>query len=461
MEKLYEQSVDNILEKHKKFFDLGKTKQVKFRIEALKKLKREILDNEIEIKEALKKDLNKSYSESYMTEIGMTLSELNYVIKKISKWAKNKIVYTPIVHFPSISFKSPEPYGTVLILAPWNYPFMLVMEPLIGAICAGNTVIIKPSEFAPNTALIIEKIITNCFNDEYIKVVQGDKNISQKLISLKVDYVFYTGGTRVGKIVMEEAAKNLIPVTLELGGKSPCIIDESADIKLAAKRLMFGKLLNAGQTCIAPDYVLVSNKVKNEFIKEIEHSLEKFLGKDALNNEDYPRIINEVHFNRLQNLLENQNIILGGKSNKDNLKIEPTLLYNPNKNSKVMNEEIFGPILPIIEYKTIEEAIRYIKEYEKPLALYLFTSNKKVEKKILREISFGGGCINDTIIHIANSNMSFGGVGHSGIGGYHGKSSFDTFSHYRSITKKFSLDLPIRYMPYANIKDKIIKIFMN
>lgn len=452
--------IDEILIKQKEFYNSGKTKNVKYRIEALKKLKIEIIKQEENIKEALKKDLNKSYSESYMTEIGMTLSELNYVLKHTKKWSRNKFVNTPIVHFPAISFKSPEPYGTVLILAPWNYPFMLLIEPLIGAISAGNTVILKPSEFSPNTSNIIQKIIENCFGKEYVAVIQGDKEVSQKLIEQKVDYIFYTGGTRVGKIVMESASKNLTPVTLELGGKSPCIVDETCNINLAAKRIVFGKLLNAGQTCIAPDYVLIDKKVKTQFIEYIKKYISEFLGEDIINNEEYPQIINNTHFNRLKTLLNGQNIIMGGKCNEKLLKIEPTLIDNPEKKSDVMNQEIFGPILPIIDYNNIEEAIEYIKSYEKPLALYLFTTNKQVQRKILNNISFGGGCINDTIIHIANSNMSFGGVGYSGTGGYHGKASFDTFSHTRSITKRFTLDLPLRYMPYSNIKDKTIKMFM-
>lgn len=455
-----ENKIQNIILKQRNFFTTGKTKKIEFRIECLKRLKREILKNELNIKEALKKDLNKSYSESYMTEIGMTLSELNYVIKNTKKWSKKKIVPTPIVHFPSVSYTIPEPYGTVLILSPWNYPFMLIMEPLIGAISSGNTIILKPSEFAPYTANIIEKIIKNCFKEEYVAVVKGEKEVSQYLINSKVDYIFYTGGTKVGKIVMEAAAKNLTPVTLELGGKSPCVIDKNYNIKLVAKRLMFGKLLNAGQTCIAPDYVLVNKTVKDELVKWIKYYLNQFLGENILNNNEYPKIINKKHFDRLTSLMENQKILVGGKSNIQTLKFEPTLIDNPKRESMVMNEEIFGPILPIIEYENIIEAINYIHSYEKPLALYLFTNEKKLENKILSQISFGGGCINDTIIHIANSNMPFGGVGHSGIGGYHGKSSFDTFSHYKSITKKFGVDLPLRYMPYTNGKDKIIKAFM-
>ena len=453
-------NIDEVLKKQREFFNSGKTKNVEFRLEHLKKLKKIILSNEEEIKKALKLDLNKSASESYMTEIGMTLSELTFAIKHVKKWSKNKRVGTPLAHFPSKSFISKEPYGVVLILSPWNYPFMLLIEPLIGAIAAGNTVVLKPSEFAPNTANVIEKIIKECFNKDYVTVVQGDKDVSQSLIEKKFDYIFYTGGTKVGKIVMQEASKNLIPVTLELGGKSPCIIDKKYNMHLAAKRLLFGKLLNAGQTCIAPDYLLVDKEIKKEFIKELKNVLNEYLGEDKINNNDYPKIINERHFDRILNLMNGEKILIGGKYDKDLLKIEPTILDNPKIDSKVMNEEIFGPILPIITYKSIDEAIKYIKKFEKPLALYMFTNDKKIQKKIMDEVSFGGGCINDTIIHIANSNMGFGGVGYSGIGNYHGKRSFDTFSHERSITKKYSLDLPMRYMPYSNLKDQLIRMFL-
>lgn len=453
-------NIDKIMQQQRKFFNTGKTKDVNFRIESLKKLKKSILEHEDDIKKALKLDLNKSASESYMTEIGMTLSELNYVIKHTKKWSKNKRVGTPLAHFPARSFISKEPYGLTLILSPWNYPFMLLIEPLIGAISAGNCAILKPSEFAINTAKIIEKIILECFEKEYVICIQGDKDVSQSLIEKKFDYIFYTGGTKVGKIVMQEASKNLVPVTLELGGKSPCIIDEKYNMHLAAKRLVFGKLLNAGQTCIAPDYVLVNKKVKENLVKEIENVLNESLGEKWLENENYPKIINQRHFERLLSLIKDEKIIVGGNSNSKTLKIEPTLLDNPNIESKVMSEEIFGPILPIIEYENIDKAINYVKKFEKPLALYLFTNDKKVQNKVLNEISFGGGCINDTIIHIANSNMGFGGVGYSGIGSYHGKRSFDTFSHERSITKKYALDLPMRYMPYNNFKDKLIRIFL-
>lgn len=454
------EKIDEIFEKQREFFNTGKTKNVKYRLEHLKKLKKSILENEEEIKNALKLDLNKSESESYMTEIGMTLSELSYDIRHVKYWCKNKRVGTPLAHFPSRSFISKEPYGVTLILSPWNYPFMLLIEPLIGAIAAGNCAVLKPSEFAPNTANVIEKIIKECFEEDYVTVIQGDKDVSQGLIEKKFDYIFYTGGTKVGKIVMQEASKNLVPVTLELGGKSPCIIDSKYNIHLAAKRLLFGKLLNAGQTCIAPDYVLVNENVKEGLIEELKKVLKEFLGENPIKNEDYPKIVNERHFERLSNLIEGEKILVGGKTDKKLLKIEPTILDNPKIDSKVMSEEIFGPILPIITYKTIEDAIAYVKEFEKPLALYMFTNDKKIQNKIMNEISFGGGCINDTIIHIANSNMGFGGVGYSGIGNYHGKRSFDTFSHERSITKKYSLDLPMRYMPYNNFKDKLISMFL-
>ena len=453
-------NIDEVINKQREFFNTVKTKDVKFRLEHLKKLKNSIIANEGEIKKALKEDLNKSESESYMTEIGMTLSELSYDIRHVRGWSKNKRVGTPLAHFPARSFISKEPYGVALILSPWNYPFMLLIEPLIGAISAGNCAVLKPSEFAPNTANVIEKIVKECFEEEYVTVIQGDKDVSQSLIEKKFDYIFYTGGTRVGKIVMQEASKNLVPVTLELGGKSPCIIDEKYSMHLAAKRLLFGKLLNAGQTCIAPDYVLINKNVKDEFINELRKILKEFLGENPVENEDYPKIVNERHFERLTNLIDGENVVIGGKSDENLLKIEPTILDNPKIDSKVMSEEIFGPILPVITYEKIEDAIEYIKKFEKPLALYMFTNDKKIQNKILNEISFGGGCINDTIIHIANSNMGFGGVGYSGIGNYHGKRSFDTFSHERSITKKYSLDLPMRYMPYNDFKDKLVKMFL-
>lgn len=463
MEKIEDKKkqIEEIIERERAFFMTQQTKDISFRIKILKKLKKVILKNEKGINEALKKDLNKSNFETYMTETGMVLSELNYVIKHIKKWAKKKRVRTPIAQFHAKSYQMSEPYGVALIMAPWNYPFMLSIDPLIGAIAAGNCVVIKPSEFAPNTAYIIEKIIKECFEESYVTVIQGDKDVSQLLIDTRFDYIFYTGSTRVGKLVMESAAKNLVPVTLELGGKSPCIVEKSSNLKLAAKRIAFGKILNAGQTCVAPDYILVDKSIKQEFVEYLKETIHNFLGYEQTNNPFYPKIINEKHFNRLKNLLQDEKILTGGKIDKINQKIEITLVDNPDRNSKVMQEEIFGPILPIIEYTQLEEAITFIQEGEKPLAFYLFTENKKVEKQVLQELSFGGGCINDTIIHLATPFMGFGGVGGSGIGSYHGKESFNTFSHIRSVVRKSTwMDMPIRYMPYTSKKEKLLRFFL-
>lgn len=449
-----------LIEKQREFYNKNITKNIDYRIKALKKLKETIIKKEEKINQALKKDLNKSAFESYMCEIGIVLNELTYTIKNVKKWSKVKKVKTPISHYHSKSFIIPESYGLTLIISPWNYPFMLAIQPLISAISAGNCSIIKPSEYSPNTSKIIKEIVTEAFNEEYVAVVEGGIIESQELLNEKFDYIFYTGGTEVGKIIMEKAAKNLTPVTLELGGKSPCIIDETANIELAAKRIMFGKILNAGQTCVSPDYILVHNKVKEEFIKNIERYIIDFLGKKPIDNTDYPRIINEKHFERLKKLITNENIIYGGNFDKETLKIEPTIIDDVKLDSPIMKEEIFGPILPILSFENIENAIEIVKQKEKPLALYLFTNNKKVENKILNEISFGGGCLNDTIIHLASSELCFGGVGTSGMGAYHGKYGFDTFTHYKSILKKYNwLDMPIRYHKYTNKKLKIIKKF--
>lgn len=458
MEEIDLRSIQN---EQKQYFQTGATKDVQFRKKALQQLKQKIMEREKQIMEALNKDLNKSEFESYMTEIGMVLSELSYAIKHIASWSKKKRVKTPLAQFYASSYQLSEPYGEVLILAPWNYPFMLLIDPLIGAIAAGNCSILKPSEFAPHTAEVINQIITECFEEKYCTVILGDKQVSNALIQMPFDYIFYTGGTRVGKIVMEQAAKNLIPVTLELGGKSPCLVTKQCNLALAAKRITFGKLLNAGQTCVAPDYLLVDKKIKEELVEKIKENIGAFLGDHPNENPNYPKIINERHVNRLESLLENQSILLGGKIDRNKQKIEPTILDNPKLETKVMQEEIFGPILPIIEYETIEEAIEYIKQFEKPLAFYLFTTNKQIERKCMERISFGGGCINDTIIHLATPYMGFGGVGQSGIGSYHGKKSFDTFSHQRSIVKKANwIDLPIRYLPYNHIKEKLLRFFM-
>lgn len=454
-------NIENIIQKQREFFKTGKTKDVNFRKKALKDLKNAIINREEDINKALKLDLNKSETESYMAEIGMVLSELSYAIRHINSWVKSKRVQTPLAQFHSKSYYISEPYGVSLIIAPWNYPFMLALDPLVGAIAAGNCCVLKASRNAPNVCKILQKIISEIFPSEYITVIGTELESTSKLLNHRFDYIFFTGSVRVGKLIMESASKYLTPVTLELGGKSPCIVEKTANIPLAAKRIMFGKVLNAGQTCVAPDYILVQKDVKDELIKEMKKSLTKFLGDNPIDNEEYTKIINKKQFERLKGLLENQNIILGGKCDEEKQKIEPTFLDEPDENSAVMQEEIFGPIFPIISYENIEEVIEFVQKREKPLALYLFTQSKKVQKLIQKNLSFGGGCINDTIIHLATSKLGFGGVGNSGMGSYHGKRSFDTFSHEKSIVKKYTwLDLPMRYMPYTKGKLKIIKMFL-
>lgn len=453
--------IESLLRKQREFYNTRITDDVNYRIKKLKKLKETIKEKEENIYEALKKDLGKSETEAYMSEIGMVLEDLSYIIKNTKKWAKKKYVSTPLAQFPATSFIKPSSYGIVLIMSPWNYPFLLTMQPLVGAIAAGNCAIVKPSEYSPNASNVMKEIIEEVFEKEYVSVILGEKEVAEELLRQNTDYIFFTGSTRVGKIVMEEAAKNLTPVTLELGGKSPCIVDKNSDYKLAAKRIIFGKLLNCGQTCVAPDYVFVHKDIKNEFIEYMKEYIKKFLGEKPLENEEYPKMINERQFDRMVDIIEKDDVVFGGKYDKKILKIEPTILDNKNMNSKAMREEIFGPILPVITYKDIKEVINHINSNPKPLALYLFTKDKKIEKLILDQVSFGGGCINDTIIHLATTKMGFGGVGYSGMGAYHGKFSFDTFSHYKSIVKKSNLiDLPMRYHPYTKLNDKLIKMFM-
>lgn len=403
------------IQKQREFFLTQKTKNAQYRIEKLKELKQEIKKREKDICKALEKDLGKSDVESYMAEIGMVLEDLSYAIKHTKKWSKKEYHLSPIAQFPSSSYQIAEPYGVALIISPWNYPFLLTMQPLVGAISAGNCAVVKPSEFSEYTSQIMKEIIESVFEKEYVSVYLGEKEVAEELLVCKFDYIFYTGSTRVGKIVMESAAKNLTPVTLELGGKSPCIVDNNSNVKLAAKRIIFGKLLNCGQTCVAPDYVFVQKNVKEKFTKYCIEYIEKFIGKDWSKNPEYPKMVNEKQFNRMIELIEKDDVVYGGKYDRKTMKIQPTLLDNKSFGSKAMQEEIFGPILPIIEYEKLDETIKYINENNKPLALYLFTNDKKVEKKILKEVAFGGGCINDTIIHLASTKLGFGGVGYSGI----------------------------------------------
>ncbi|CDI50732.1 aldehyde dehydrogenase [Clostridium tetani] len=451
--------INCILENQKKYFNERKTRDLKFRLNKLRLLKSAIKIQEEDIMEALKKDLNKPYFESYETEIAMVIDELNHTIKNLPKWIKTKRIKSSILSFPSKGYIYSEPYGVVLIMSPWNYPFQLSIMPLIGAIAAGNCCIIKPSEYSTNTSKIVEDIVKEVFLSCHVCVIEGDKDISKEILREKFDYIFFTGSEEVGKIVMKAVAKNLTPLTLELGGKSPCIIDSECNLSLSAKRVVWGKFLNAGQTCVAPDYVLVHKSIKEKFINEMRRYINIFYKGES---KDFPRIINKFHFQRLINLLYSDgNIEIGGQYNKDTLQLYPTIINSIDWESNIMKEEIFGPILPIIEYDSIDEVIDKINSRAKPLALYYFSSNKENQKKLLESTSFGGGCINDTIMHLASPYMPFGGVGSSGMGSYHGHKSFETFSHKKSILKRSTkLDINLRYPPYGeNIKvlKRIIK----
>jgi aldehyde dehydrogenase (NAD+) len=454
-------SLQALLKSQQLFFASGKTRNLLFRKEALKKLRSAILMHEEELYEALHKDLHKSPFESYATEIGFVLDELRFHLKKLHKWVKPKRVSSSIVSFPARGYKTNEPLGTVLIIAPWNYPFQLMIAPLIGAISAGNTVIIKPSEIAENTALVIEKIINSSFEKEYIHVVTGGVEISQALLKLRFDHIFFTGSPRVGKIVMQSAAKQMIPVTLELGGKSPCIVDETAPLKLTARRIVWGKMLNAGQTCIAPDYLYVHEKIKEPLMKAIVAAIKKAYGEDARKSPDFPRIITRANMERLVTLLDGAKIVYGGHYDKDEKYFEPTILDEVNFDLPVMQQEIFGPVLPVISFQNPDEVISRVNARPRPLALYIFSKSHSFQKKIIDSIPAGGVTVNDTLMHIASNKLPFGGVGNSGIGKYHGYFSFETFSNAKPVVYRGTwLDIPIRYAPYGK-KLKIIKYLMH
>lgn len=443
------------------FYQTQYTKDVHHRIQTLKAIKEWILTHQNRIIEALKEDLNKDAVESYMCEIGLVLSELNYQLKHIRKWSKNHYVWTPLAQFYGTSFESYEPYGVTLVMSPWNYPFMLSIEPAVGAIAAGNTVIIKPSAYAPHVSHVIKQMIDESCDERYVAVVEGGRAQNTELLEQRFDYIFFTGSVTVGKLVMEKASRYLTPVTLELGGKSPCIVDDDQSLKLAAKRIAFGKFLNAGQTCVAPDYLFIKEEYKERFVQYMKDVIQDFFGDDPLHHQQLVKIINQKHFNRLSHLLENQDIVVGGRRDEATLHIEPTIVDHVNADNPLMQEEIFGPILPMMTYRHIDEVIDFVNQREKPLAFYLFSSHKDIQKKLLKSCSFGGGCINDTIIHLATSELGFGGVGNSGMGAYHGKKSFETFSHTRSIVKKATwIDLPMRYYPYNSFKEKLIRMFV-
>ncbi len=453
--------IRHIVQKQRDYFKTHETLSYEFRKKQLKKLRVALLSYQERIENALKEDLGKNQHESYMTEVGFVLKELSYNEKHLKKFMRPKKVKSPLTDFPSTSYRYSDPYGAVLIISPWNYPVNLTIGPLIGAISAGNTAIIKPSEFSLKTSQVLEEMITETFDEKYVKVIQGGVETNQALLDEKFNYIFFTGSTNVGKIVMEKASKHLTPISLELGGKSPVIVDKTANIEVAAKRIAFGKYLNSGQTCIAPDYLYIHTDVKDHFVKEIQKVIIEFFGENPLESEHYGSIINEKHFRRLTSYLDDGNSILGGETDEESLKISPTLLDSVELNSIVMNEEIFGPILPIIEYNSIDEVIDFIQSRPSPLALYLFTEDKKIESRVITECQFGGGCINDTVVHIASEYLPFGGVGESGMGSYHGEKTFQTFTHYKSILKKRTwFDLPIRYAPYTKQKSNLIKKFL-
>lgn len=453
--------IADVVNKQREFFESNQTKDISFRLTLLKKLKNNIIAKQPQIIEALKQDLGKCETESYMAEVGMVLNELSHTIKHLKAWAKPQRVGTPLSNLTSKSFITYQPYGVVLVISPWNYPFLLSLDPLIGAIAAGNCVILKPSKEAPNVGDIIQQIIESTFDCAHAYVVKGSNAANQIILQQKYDYIFFTGGKTVGKIVASKAMETLTPISLELGGKSPCIVDKNCNLKLAARRIAFGKFLNCGQTCIAPDYCLVDKRIEDEFIELIKQEIQTMYSNNALDNVNYGKIINQKQFDRLVGLIDANKVVYGGKYNANLLKIEPTIMKDVTLQDAVMQDEIFGPILPIIAVSDMQEVINIIKHHANPLALYLFSNNKGVQKQILTSVNFGGGCINDTIMHVANNNLPFGGVGASGIGKYHGKYSFLTFSNSRSIVKNSNkLDLPLRYQPYNKTKNKIIKTFL-
>lgn len=453
--------IDKTVARCRAHFETGATIPVDARIKALKALEQAIVDSEDRINAALKEDLGKSATESYMCEVGMTLAELRYQIRHVRAWARRHRKRTGLANFHATSFTIAEPYGVVLVMSPWNYPFMLTMEPLVGAIAAGNCCVVKPSAYSPATSAAMRDLIASCLPPELVAVVEGGRKENTELLDQTFDYIFFTGGVTVGQLVMRKASEHLTPVTLELGGKSPCIITDSADLKRAAARVVFGKYLNCGQTCVAPDYILVDRSVHDRFLELVRAQIKAMLGERPLDNPQWGKIVNEKHFARLLGLIDQKKVVVGGASRKETLQIEPTVMDGVNEDDPVMSEEIFGPIMPVIPYDTIEEAEAFIKRRPKPLALYLFTKDRALEDRFLAHVPFGGGCINDTIVHLATSEMGFGGVGASGMGSYHGKKSFETFSHEKSILKKHLwLDLPMRYQPYTPTKDKLIRMFL-
>lgn len=455
-----QEHIAKIMQAQQAFFASGATIDVDFRIKSLRKLQAVIKRREAEINAAIQADLGKSAFESYMCEVGLTLSELSCQLKHVRKWAKPQRVASDLANFPSTYRTVAEPYGEVLVMSPWNYPFLLTIEPLIGAVAAGNCCVVKPSAYSPTTSDCMASIIAEVFDPAHVTCILGGREENSILLEQRWDYIFFTGSPSVGKLVMSKASRFLTPISLELGGKSPCIITRDCDLELAATRLAFGKWLNVGQTCIAPDYVLCDESVHDEFVELLKAEVAKMYGKDALANPNYGKIVNRKHYERVRGLIDEDKVAYGGRSDDKALRIEPTIMVGVTDDDAVMGEEIFGPLCPILKVSGPKEAEDFIKAHEKPLALYLFSNDRALQERFMRHVPFGGGCINDTIVHIATSKMGFGGVGNSGMGSYHGHKSFETFSHTKSVLKKGRLDLPMRYQPYSNGKAKLIRMFL-
>lgn len=454
-------AIQKIVENQRVYFQSGQTLEISFRIRALSRLKAAVMQYENQIAKALQEDLGKSNFEGYMCEIGLTLSEISYMQRHIKSFAAEKRVRTPLAQFPSRSYQKPSPYGVTLVMSPWNYPVLLTLEPLADAIAAGNTVVLKPSAYSQHTSTVLEKMIRDCFDPVHVAVITGGREENTQLLNQHFDYIFFTGSQSVGKQVMQKAALHLTPITLELGGKSPCIVDRDANLKLAAKRIVFGKYLNCGQTCVAPDYLYCHKEIQNELLAEIKKQIKKQYQEHPLDSSGYGKIINRKHFDRILGLMEKEKIVCGGEYNADTLQIAPTVMDPVSFDDAVMQEEIFGPLLPVLTFSSMEEAIAKIQSMPHPLALYIFTGSQKTAKKVIARCGFGGGCINDTIIHLATSNMGFGGFGESGMGSYHGKEGFATFSHYKSmVDKKTWLDLPMRYRPAKKTHEKLVRLFL-
>lgn len=458
---MQKETIHNIVEKQKAYFLTGATLNVEERIKNLKKLHEAVVNNEEKLRAALKKDLGKSAFESDMCEVRLTESEISYMISHTKRFSKDKSVYTPLSHFHSHSYVHYTPYGNVLIMSPWNYPFLLTIDPLADALAAGNTAVLKPSAYSPHTSAVIQKIIESCFPREYVAVVNGGRAENACLMGMPFDEIFFTGSKSVGREVMAQAASRLTPVVLELGGKSPCIVDKTANLSLAAKRIVFGKYLNCGQTCIAPDFIYCDAEVSDTLIEEIKKQIRLQYGENPLENETYGKIINQKHFNRLCGLMEKDKVVYGGGSSAEQLKIEPTVMAPVSFDDPIMGEEIFGPILPILTYEKFQDAVEKLRSMPSPLACYIFSTDWKNIACVKNMIPFGGGCINDVVVHLATSELGFGGVGESGMGMYHGKTGFDAFTHYKSILKNQNLlDLPIRYQPYNRFRDMLVRMFV-